>query len=150
VIADKARFRASRKIERVTGVRLPDRVFNTAFLEAVAPAMGNRALDTRVREQLLNIHRDFLSCTCRENPNCGCPEKKFAKTILEYRETGLDHRQIADAVRDEYGIEVFPADILSFLEEMVHTLEVVKEVARIEGKEGLMKETDRHIRAVER
>jgi len=150
VIADRARFRSSRKIERVTGLRLPDRVFNTAFLEAVAPAMGNRSLDAHVREQLLNIHRDFLACKCRDNPNCGCPERKFAKTIVEYRETGLDHRQIAETILEEYGIEVFPADLLSFLEESVHVLEVIREVARIEGRTDLMKETDRHIREVER
>ncbi|MDK2974185.1 MAG: hypothetical protein PWP08_556 [Methanofollis sp.] len=150
MIADRARFRSARKIERVTGLRLPDRVFNTAFLEAVAPAIGNRSLDVHVREQLLNIHRDFLACKCRDNPNCGCPERKFARMIVEYREAGLDHRQIAETILEEYGIEVFPADLLSFLEESVHVLEVIREVARIEGRTDLMKETDRHIREVER
>ncbi|TAJ44257.1 DUF5814 domain-containing protein [Methanofollis fontis] len=150
MIADKARFRASRKVERAIGVRLPDRVFNTAFLEAVAPAMGHRSLDAHLREHLLNIHRDFLVCACKDSPNCGCPERKFAVTILEYRETGLDHRQIAEAMLEEYGIDLFPADILSFLEDSVHVLEVIREVARIEGREDLVKETDRHIRDVER
>ncbi|QYZ79907.1 RNA helicase [Methanofollis formosanus] len=150
MIAEKARFRSARKIERAIGVRIPDRVFNSAFLEVVPPAMTNRSLPQRIREQLLNIHHDFLACKCKDNPNCGCPERKFAKTILEYRETGLDHRQISEALLEEYGIEVFPADILGFLEETVHALEVVREVARIEGKTDLVKKTDDHIRAVER
>ncbi|MBP2144660.1 superfamily II helicase [Methanofollis sp. W23] len=150
MIAEKARFRSSRKIERVIKVRVPDRVFNSAFLEVIPLAMTTRSLDHHIREQLLNIHRDFLACKCKDNPNCGCPERKFAKTILEYRETGLDHRQISETILEEYGIEVFPADILGFLEESVHALEVVREVARIEGKKDLAKKTEDHIRAVER
>ena len=51
---------------------------------------------------------------------------------------------------DEYGIEVFPTDILSFLEESVHVLEAMSDVARLQGQAGLEKATDEHIRLIER
>ncbi len=49
-----------------------------------------------------------------------------------------------------YGIEMFPTDILSFLEESVHVLEAISDVARLKGREELAKRTDEHIRLIER
>jgi superfamily II helicase len=81
---------------------------------------------------------------------CGCPEKKFAIKVLELRENGLDHRQIAAYLSDEYGIEIFPADVLSFLEESVHVLEAIADVAHLKGRETLAQNTIEHIRLIER
>ena len=106
--------------------------------------------DFAVREQILAFFNDFLRCDCRESPLCGCPEKKFARKVIELRENGLDHRQIAEYLLDEYGIEVFPTDILSFLEESVHVLEAMSDVSRLQGRGELAKQTDEHIRLIER
>jgi superfamily II helicase len=51
---------------------------------------------------------------------------------------------------DEYGIEIFPADVLSFLEESVHVLEAISDVARLQGRAALAVKTDEHIRLIER
>ncbi|MCX6686997.1 MAG: DUF5814 domain-containing protein, partial [Methanoregula sp.] len=79
-----------------------------------------------------------------------CPEKKFAQKVLELRENGLDHRQISAFLLDEYGIEIFPADILSFLEDSVHVLEAISDISRLKGRKELAKKTDDHIRLIER
>ena len=63
---------------------------------------------------------------------------------------GLDHRQIAAYLLDEYGIELFPADILSFLEESVHVLEAISDVSRLQGRDELAKKTDDTIHLIER
>ena len=78
------------------------------------------------------------------------PKKKFAKKVIELRENGLDHRQIAAYLSDEYGIEIFPADVLSFLEESVHVLEAIADVAHLQGQETLAQKTVDHIRLIER
>ena len=70
--------------------------------------------------------------------------------MIEQRENGLDHRQIAASMLDEYGIEMFPADVLSFLEESVHVLEAISDVARLKGRGELAERTDEHIRLIER
>lgn len=69
------------------------------------------------------------------------PGKKICVEILEFRQLGLDHRQISEVLLDDYGVEIYPADILSFLEESVHTLEAIRDVARIEGKDALLQKT---------
>jgi len=150
LIADRARFRNAKKLERLAGYRLPELAFSGNMLETLCSHLNYDALDYGVREQILAFFNDFLRCTCRDAPLCGCPEKKFARKVLELRENGLDHRQIASYLLDEYGIEVFPTDILSFLEESVHVLEAMSDVARLQGQGELAKTTDEHIRLIER
>jgi superfamily II helicase len=150
LIADRARFRIAKRIERLAGYRLPDRAFNGTMLEALSSGINFDAFDFAVREQLLAFFNDFLRCTCRDSPLCGCPEKKFAEKVLELRENGLDHRQISAYLLDEYGIEIFPADVLSFLEDSVHVLEAINDIARLKGRQGLAKKTGDHIRLIER
>ncbi|MCX6686287.1 MAG: DUF5814 domain-containing protein [Methanoregula sp.] len=150
MIADRARFRIAKRIERLAGYRLPDRAFNGTMLETLSSGINYDAFDFAIREQLLAFFNDFLRCTCRDSPLCGCPEKKFAKKILELRENGLDHRQISAFLSDEYGIEIFPADVLSFLEDSVHVLEAISDISHLKGRAALAKKTDDHIRLIER
>ena len=150
MIADRARFRHAKKIERIAGFRLPELAFSGTMLETLSSRLDYDSLDFAVRSQVLAFFDEFLRCKCRESPLCGCPEKKFAKKVIELRENGLDHRQISGYLLDEYGIELFPADILSFLEESVHMLEAISDVARLQGRSELAKKTDEHIRLIER
>jgi len=150
LIADRARFRHAKKIERLAGYRVPDHAFYPVMLEALTTRFNFDQLDFAVRQQLLNFFNDFLMCKCKNSPLCGCPEKKFAKKVIELRENGLDHRQISVYLSDEYGIEIFPADVLSFLEDSVHVLEAISDVARLQGHTELAHNTDEHIRQIER
>jgi len=150
LIADRARFRVAKRIERLAGYHLPDRAFSGTMLTTLCSGINFDAFDFAVREQILAFFNDFLRCNCRDSPLCGCPERKFAEKILELRENGLDHRQIAAFLLDEYGIEIFPADILSYLEDSVHVLEAISDVARLKGRTELAQKTDEHIRLIER
>jgi len=150
VIADRARFRNAKKLERLAGYRLPELAFSGNMLETLCSRLNYDALDFGVRDQILAFFNDFLRCDCRDSPLCGCPEKKFARKVIELRENGLDHRQIASYMLDEYGIELFPADILSFLEESVHVLEAISDVSRLQSRQDLARTTDDHIRLIER
>jgi superfamily II helicase len=150
LIADRARFRHAKKIERLAGYRVPDHAFYPVMLETITTRFNFDALDFAIHEQLLSFFNDFLRCKCKNSPLCGCPEKKFAIKVLELRENGLDHRQIAAYLSDEYGIEIFPADVLSFLEESVHVLEAIADVAHLQKQDTLAQKTVDHIRLIER
>lgn len=150
MIADRARFRHAKKIERLAGYRIPELAFHPNTLEAITSRFNFDALDFAVREQFLKFFDDFLRCNCKNSPLCGCPEKKFARMVIELRENGLDHRQISAYLLDEYGIEIFPADVLSFLEDSVHVLEAMSDVSRLQGRSALAKKTGEHIRLIER
>lgn len=150
MIADRARFRHAKKLERLAGYRLPELAFSGTMLETLCSHLNYDALDFGVRDQILAFFDEFLRCNCKDSPLCGCPEKKFARKVIELRENGLDHRQIAGFMLDEYGIEMFPADVLSFLEESVHVLEAISDVARLNNQAEFAKKTDEHIRLIER
>lgn len=150
MIADRARFRHARRFERMVGYRLPEQAFHGAMLEAVTTKLNFSQLDPGTKAQLVSFIEDFLRCRCRENPYCTCPPKKFAEKIIEIRENGLYHRQIGEYLLDEYGIDLYPADILSFLEDSVHVLEAVLEVAELEHREALRIKTAEHIELIER
>jgi len=149
LIADKARFRRAKKFQKETGIRTTDRMFNGAFLDVVDSALDFSRLDPNMREQILQFWRDFMNCNCKDSPHCGCPERKFVIEILELRELGLDHRQISEHLLDVYGIDIYPADILGFLEESVHILEAIMDVARLEGEADLAQKTYGHIKNIE-
>jgi len=150
VIAGKARFRGIKKIERLVGYRLPTSAFHGTTLEAISSRLNFDYLDPAVRTQLLSFFDDFLRCDCKESPFCDCPPKKFATAIIELRERGLDHRQISRHLLDEYGLDIYPADVLSFLEDSVHVLEAVRDIARLSGKEALAESAGSHIDLISR
>jgi superfamily II helicase len=148
LIAAKAKFRGARRIERAAGYRIPDAAFHPAVLETITARVNFNQLDGMLKTQLLRFLHDFLRCECRDRPLCGCPEKKFVKRIIELREEGLDHHQISGFLLDEYGIDLYPADILSFLEDSVHILEAIEDIARLQGDQAVVQETERHIREI--
>ena len=150
MIASRARFRYIKKLQRAAGYRLPDSAFHPANLEAISGSMNIDSLDPGTRDQILHFFKDFLECNCKDSPLCGCPERKFVICILELRELGLNHKEISRHLLDEYGIELFPADILSFLEDSVHLLEAVQSVADLAGQKELVAKTSQHIKDIAR
>ena len=150
MIAGRARFRYIKKLQRAAGYRLPDGAFHPANLEAITGSMNIDSLDPGGREQVLRFYQEFLGCDGRDSPLCGCPERKFGIGFLELREMGLNHKGIHNHLLDEYGIDLFPADILSFLEDSVHLLEAVRSVADLAGQKDLVKLSDEHIRQIAR
>jgi len=150
VIAAKARLRSSRRLERIAGFRLPDRVFHGVVLDTLTSRLDFDRLAPTTRDQLLEFIADFLRCDCKKSPHCGCPERRFAATVLELREAGLDHRQISAHLADVYGIDLFPSDILSYLEDSVHVLEAIEKVAALQDRPGVAEGARTHIAALER
>lgn len=150
MIAERARFRGARKLERHVGYRLPDGMFSGPLLEALSGKFETGLFDESFRTQILNFFHDFLRCDCRDAPLCGCPERKFAMAIVELRENGLDHRHIAEYLREEYGIDIYPADILSYLEDSVHVLEAIRDVAGLLGQPDLETSSKEHIALISR
>jgi superfamily II helicase len=150
VIAEKARFRSARKLERLIGYRLPVSAFHGTTLEAISGRLNFDFLDPTVRTQLLSFFDEFLRCNCKESPLCDCPARKFATFIIELRERGLDHRQISSYLLDEFGVEIYPADLLSYLEDSVHVLEAIRDIANLEKRVVLETKAREHIDLIAR
>ena len=149
MIASRARLRYHRQLGKLVGYRLPEGAFHGAVIE-VLYSIPYDAFDRSTREQIMAFLKAFVQCNCKDQPLCGCPERKFAIEVIELRESGLDHRQISEVLLDEFGIEIYAADLLSFLEESVHLLEAIRDVAEQTGVRELQIRTEDHIEAIEK
>ena len=149
MIASRARLRYHRQLGRIVGYRLPEAAFHGAVIEALF-SIPYDAFDRSTREQIIAFLKAFVQCKCRDSPLCGCPERKFAIEVIELRESGLDHRQISEYLLDEFGIEIYAADLLSYLEESVHLLEAIRDVAQQTGIREIRMKTEDHIEAIEK
>jgi superfamily II helicase len=91
VIADRARFRHAKKLERLAGFRLPELAFSGTMLETLSSRLDYDALDFAVREQILAFFNDFLRCTCKIRL-CGLPEKNLqeGRTAGEWSGSSAD------------------------------------------------------------
>ena len=150
MIAGRARFRYIKKLQRAAGYRLPDVAFHPANPEAITGSMNIDRLDPGTRDHVLRFYQDFPACNCRHSPLCGRPERHFVIDTPQLRQLDLNHKEIHNHLLDEYGIDLFPADILSFLEDSVHLLEAVRSVADLAGQKDLVKLSDEHIRQIAR
>ena len=146
----KAKLVYAKKLGTLVKYRVPDGAFHGTVLELLASGTGLDQLDSHSREQYLSFFRVFLMrCSCKTRPFCGCPERLFIREVIELRQSGFTHKEIADYLLDEYGIVLYPADILSFLEESVHVFEAIHRVSMLSDRPNVEASAASHIRFVE-
>ena len=120
------------------------------MLETITTHFNFDALDYAIREQLLHFFNDFSGASARTHRYAAARKKNLQKKSLNCVKTASTTRQIGAYLSDEYGIEIFPADVLSFLEDSVHVLEAISDVAHLSGEDVLAAKTVEHIRLIER
>ena len=147
---DKAKLVYAKKLGNAVRYRIPDGAFHGAVLELLASGTGLEQLDNRSRDQFLSFFRSFITkCSCKTRPFCGCPERLFIREVIELRQSGFTHKEIADYLLDEYGIVIYPMDILSFLEESVHVLEAIHRVSILSDRPDVEASAADHITLIE-
>ena len=146
----KAKLVYAKKLGTLVRYRVPDGAFHGTVLELLASGTGLDQLDNRSREQYLAFFRAFImKCSCKARPFCGCPERFFIREVIELRQSGFTHKEIADYLLDEYGIVLYPTDILSFLEESVHVFEAIHRVSMLSDRPAVEDSAANHIRLIE-
>lgn len=81
---------------------------------------------------ITKLTRDIFNCTCKDNPYCDCGRLKLEKIILNLRiNEDLSIDGISNYLNDEYQIIVFKGDIIDYLENLIYSLESIKNI--IEG-----------------
>ena len=137
---DAAYFKYSNQIGSSLHVNMPSRVFQGAALDIVFDGESLSQLDQKIRVLMLNFASDFLTCTCRDSPYCGCAEQKFSEKIIRLRMEGLDPSQIIKILEDKYGISAYQGDVFGYLDGAVRNLDAVELIARVHSKKGVAEE----------
>lgn len=128
-------LKAADRISVALHTRISQRVLHGSFYDLInSPEL--RTLENKIQQQCLDFARDFMRCTCRENPYCGCVEKRVSERILELRMEGKSPQEIIREFSDRYGIYAYQGDLINYLDQAVRYLEAVEAVARVTRQEG--------------
>jgi len=137
---DAAYFKYANQIGSSLHVNMPSRVFQGAALDIVFDGESLSHLDIKIRELMLSFASDFLTCTCRDSPYCGCAEQKFSEKIIRLRMEGMDPSQIIKGLEDKYGISAYQGDVFGYLDGAVRNLDAVELIARVHSKKEVAEE----------
>ncbi len=70
---------------------------------------------------------DIFNCSCKDSPYCDCGKLNFEKMILNSRvEHKLTIEEICRTFEDEYKIKIFKGDVIDYLENLIYSLESIK------------------------
>ena len=120
-------------------MQISQRALRGSFLDLLSSA-DLRELDNKLQRYCMDFTRDFLRCTCKESPYCGCVQKSISLSILDLRAEGKSPEEIIDHFSDRYGMYAYQGDLINWLDQMVRYLEAIESVARVLGKEAAAKE----------
>lgn len=136
------------RISTTLRMQISQRALHGSFLDLLNSA-DLRELENKIQRYCLDFARDFMRCTCREAPYCGCPARNISLRILELRGEGKSPAEIIDDFSDRYGMYAYQGDLINWLDQMVRYLEAIEAVAKVLGKSEAAREAGERKRRVE-
>ncbi len=133
---DAVYFKYASQLSDALGTDIPTRVFG-AGLDIVFSADGFSKLKENLRRTMLELAREFMACTCKDAPYCGCAERKFSARVVELCAEGLSIEEIIAELTKQYGVYAYAGDMLGYLDGAARALEAVELIAGIYGKKEL-------------
>ncbi len=108
-----------------------DTFFSGACLEALTKS-----------EVGISILKEFFVCECKESPYCDHPKWNISRKICGSRMKGLSPPSISREFRQNYGLLLYPGDIFSYLDAVVHKIEAVERIAHVFKKEDTVRKAE--------
>jgi helicase len=137
-------------LEPFENVYLTQRLKSQLDLE-VDTLFSGACLEVLARSEVgLTILKAFFVCDCRENPYCDHSKWNISRYICELRVKGLSPSGISKRFRQDYGLLLYPGDVFSYLDAVVHNLEAVERIAEVFEKNKTVKEAQRLKKQIER
>jgi len=79
---------------------------------------------------------EIFNCSCKDNPYCDCGRINIEKLILNLRvKEKMSIEDISNYLKDKYKILIFKGDIVDYLENLIYSLESIKNI--VEGISSL-------------
>ena len=79
---------------------------------------------------IMKLINDIFKCNCKDNPYCDCGRLNLEKLILNLRvKENMTIEEISNYLVDEYKILIFKGDIIDYLENLIYSLESIKNIA---------------------
>ena len=95
---------------------------------------------------IMKLTGDIFNCTCKDNPYCDCGRTNLEKLILNLRvKDKMTIEEISNYLIEEYNILVFKGDLIDYLENLIYSLESIKNIA-----EGISKLDENYINEIKK
>ena len=141
--------RINQKLGRALKTNLSSRLFADSTLDILSSGDAIAKLEPNLRDLLINLQIEFLSCKCKNRPFCGCFQAELSRRILKQRMMKQDPVDISKKLMRRYGIHAYAGDIFSWLDAIVRTLEAIRRIAGAFNKHKVVKECSRLIKRIE-
>ena len=132
---------------------MPTRLFSGVFSEisdVSKPQSGAGRLPQWVFEIFGKWATTFFNCGCRDFPDCDHGKLKLGRWLVERRQEGLNPSGLAARLHDQFQLWVYPGDLFSWLDSLIHGLKAVQRIANVAGKTDLSVEIAGQIASIER
>lgn len=80
----------------------------------------------------------FFVCDCKDTPYCEHPRWNISREICTQRMKGWSPRRICKHFRQEFGMLLYPGDVFSYLDTIIHNLEAIERIAQVFCKEEVI------------
>ncbi|MFX1517874.1 MAG: DUF5814 domain-containing protein, partial [Promethearchaeota archaeon] len=125
-----------RYLEKTYHMRFSTRLINSPVLDVMyASLKGKEATD--LSKWCLNVFSRwtqlFFNCDCPENPYCLHGQENIGRFIINERLNQKSINQIS-ATLARLELLLYPGDVLSFLNGLIHELEGIQRIARAEKR----------------
>ncbi len=136
-VTERVYFSDQERFSSMLDADLPSNAFHPASLDILYSSEGLDELQQGGDDRIIDFISDFLDCDCDEAPFCGHPEVKFIHYLMELRREGYEPGGMVDRVESDYGLFMYPGDVLEFLDSSVRNLEAIEEIAETLGENDI-------------
>ena len=133
-------------LEKTYNMRFSTRLINSPVLDVMSASLKGKEA-TELNKWCLTIFskwtQNFFNCSCTENPFCKHGPEQVGRFIVNERLNGRKIGRISSGFKN-FELLVYPGDVLSFLNGIIHELEGIQRIAKairkydIEKKIGLL------------
>jgi len=132
---------------------MPTRLFSGIFSD-VTNLRGSGGAAGRLPNWVFEVFsrwiKEFFSCGCQDYPECNHGQIRFGRWIVDRRKEGFNPSGIAKRLKNEYELWVYPGDIFSWLDTLIHNLKAVQRIAEVAGETDVNVEIEEQIARIER
>lgn len=141
--------RVNRRLNKILKTNISSRLFADSSMDILSSADVISKLEPNLRDPIINMQIDFLSCRCKDRPFCGCFQTEFSRKVLQKRLSKKDPVDISKKFLRDYQVHVYPGDIFSWLDSVIRMLEAIRRISKAHKYHKTAKECSKLIKVIE-
>ncbi|MHA1217944.1 MAG: DUF5814 domain-containing protein [Candidatus Heimdallarchaeaceae archaeon] len=138
-------------IERTLKTNISTNIFSGAILDLYSGhGWGRRSPTKLIIDTFAIWTKEFFTCKCADRPFCTCGEVDLSKKLVELRKLGYSPVRISSEFHRNYNIQLYPGDLYSWLDVLVHNLNAIERLAKVLDKTQLQKSAKNFTKEIEK